>query len=91
MTRRFWITALQNVSIFLMWGFAAGMFVFVPWLVLVAARWNDSPNWSLAISLVALPVYLTVAATLTYVFIGLRRGAPRQADASTGETDVAAR
>jgi hypothetical protein len=50
----------------------------VPWLVFVAARWDDAPNWSLAISLVALPVYLTVSAVLTYVFLGLRRGAPKQ-------------
>jgi hypothetical protein len=78
MTYRAWITALQYLSIFLMWCFALGMLVLVPWLVFVAARWADAPNWSLAISLVALPVYLTVSATLTYVFLGLRRGAPKQ-------------
>jgi hypothetical protein len=78
MTYRVWITTLQYLSIFLMWGFATGMLVLVPWLVFVATRWDDAPNWSLAISLVALPVYLTVSGVLTYVFVGLRRGAPKQ-------------
>jgi len=69
------IHALQYLSIFFMWSFALGILIFVPWLVFVAARWHDALNWSLAISVVMTPVYLTVAGTLTYVFIGLRRGA----------------
>ena len=72
-----WITALQFLSIMLMWSFAAAILIFIPWLVAVSLRWNDALNWTLAISLVMTPVYLTVAGTLTYVFIGLRRGAPR--------------
>jgi hypothetical protein len=75
---RLWIRSIQFLSIFLMWSFAAGILVFVPWLVFVAARWNDALNWSVAISLVMTPVYLIVAGTLTYVFIGLRRGAPKK-------------
>jgi hypothetical protein len=66
---------MQYVSIILMWIFAAAILIFVPWLIVVAARWNDALNWTLVISLVMTPVYLTVAGTLTYVFIGLRRGA----------------
>jgi hypothetical protein len=73
-----WIRGLQFISIFLMWAFAAGLLAFVVWLVLVAVRWQDALNWTLAISLVMTPVYLTVAGTLTYVFIGLRRGAPKE-------------
>jgi cation transport ATPase len=75
---RLWIRSIQVLSIFVMWSFAAGILVFVPWLVFVAARWNDALNWSVAISLVMTPVYLIVAGTLTYVFIGLRRGAPKK-------------
>jgi hypothetical protein len=63
-----------------MWIFAAAILIFVPWLIVVAARWNDALNWTLVISLVMTPVYLTVAGTLTYVFIGLRRGAPKNED-----------
>jgi heme/copper-type cytochrome/quinol oxidase subunit 2 len=78
MTHRRWIQALQFLSICLMWAFAMGVLVFIVWLVLVAARWHDALNWTLAISLIMAPVYLTVAGTLTYVFIGLRRGAPKR-------------
>ena len=76
MIYRTWIRSIQYLSIFLMWLFAAGILIFVPWLIVVATRWNDALNWTVAISLVMTPVYLTVAGTLTYVFIGLRRGAP---------------
>jgi cation transport ATPase len=72
-----WIRVLQFLSIFFMWAFALAVLVFVPWLVFVAARWHDALNWSLAISVVMTPVDLTVAGTLTYVFIGLQRGARR--------------
>ena len=73
---RAWIRSLQYVSIGLMWLFALSVLAFVIWLVVVAARWKDAENWSLVISIVMTPVYLTVASTLTYVFIGLQRGAP---------------
>jgi hypothetical protein len=78
MSYRRWIQGLQLLSICLMWAFATGVLLFIVWLVLVAARWNDALNWTVAISLIMAPVYLTVAGTLTYVFIGLKRGAAKQ-------------
>jgi cation transport ATPase len=84
MIYRFWIRGLQFASIFLMWMFAAGVLSLIVWLVLVAARWQDALNWTLAISLVMAPVYLTVAGTLTYVFIGLQRGAPKDGSGHQG-------
>ncbi len=72
-----WIRGLQYLSIVLMWSFAAAILIFIPWLVVVSFRWNDALNWTVAISLIMTPVYLTVVAILTYVFIGLRRGAPQ--------------
>jgi hypothetical protein len=68
---------MQFISISLMWVFTFGIMVLVPWLVFVAARWQDALNWSLVISLIYLPVYFTVAATLTYAYFGLQRGAPK--------------
>ena len=68
------IRVLQLITITLMWIFALGVVVFVVWLVFVAARWHDALNWSLVIAVVFLPVYLIVAATLTYVYFGLRHG-----------------
>jgi len=83
MIYRSWIRGIQYLSILLMWLFAAGTLIFVPWLIVVAARWNDALNWTVAISVVMTPVYLTVAGTLTYVFIGLQRGAPKEKDKET--------
>jgi len=90
---RYFIRTLQFLSISLMWGFGISILIFVPWLISVAATWHDALNWTLAISLVMTPVYLTVAGTLTYVFIGLYRGAPKEGDsdldAQGGASDAA--
>jgi hypothetical protein len=51
-----WIRVMQFISISLMWVFTFGIMVLVPWLVFVAARWQDALNWSLVISLIYLPV-----------------------------------
>jgi len=77
------IRIMQYFSIFLMWVFALAVLILVPWLVFVAARWDDALNWSLAISLVMTPIYLIVAGTLTYVFVGLQRGSARGARGTT--------
>jgi uncharacterized BrkB/YihY/UPF0761 family membrane protein len=83
------IRVLQMISIALMWLFAIGVLVFVPWLVFVAARWNDALNWSLTISIIMIPVYLVVAGVLTYVYFGLQHGLPevddREAETSSGD------
>ena len=89
MTYRLFIRGLQILSIFLMWAFATGVLGFVAWLIMVAIRWQDALNWTLAISLVMTPVYLTVAGTLTYVFIGLQRGAPTNGPESPLESETA--
>ena len=68
------VQVLQLITIGFMWIFTIGVLTFVPWLVFVAARWRDALNWSLVIAIVFLPVYIFVAATLSYVYFGLRRG-----------------
>jgi len=68
------IRLLQLFTIAGMWAFTLGVLTFVPRLVVVAARWHDALNWSLVIAIIFLPVYVTVAATLTYVYFGLQRG-----------------
>ena len=73
-----WIRILQYMTICLMWIFCLGVLTFVPWLVFVAARWNDALNWSLAIAIVMTPIFVVVAAALTYVFINLQRNATRE-------------
>ena len=85
MTYRTWITSLQFLSIMFMWAFAVGILTFIPWLIVVSLRWNDALNWTLAISLVMTPVYLLVVGTLTYVFVGLRRGARDEASQESSQ------
>lgn len=80
------ICSLQLGTICLMWIFVLGVMVFIPWLVFVAARWHDALNWSVVIAVVFLPVYLIVAAVLTYVYFGLRRSSPASGD-QTGEKE----
>jgi len=70
-----WIFVLQVMSVGMIWVFALGISVWILHLVRVAHRWNDSLTASVGISIVAIPVFLTGAAVLTYVFVGLHRGA----------------
>lgn len=79
------VQALQLITIGFMWIFTIGVLTFVPWLVYVAARWHDALNWSLVIAIVFLPVYIFVAATLSYVYFGLRHGLREGGTADPGE------
>ena len=74
-----WIYALQIASVALIWVFVTGISSWILHLNRLSQRLNDVPSATVAISIVAIPVFITVASVLTYVFVGLRRGA-RQAD-----------
>ncbi len=67
---------LQIASISTMWVFVLGISYWIVHLLLLSQRLNDVPGASVAISIVAIPVFLTGAGVLTYVFFGLRRWAP---------------
>lgn len=69
-----WIWALQVASVALIWAFVLGIAVWVINLLLLSQRLKDVPSASVGISIVAIPVFLTGAGVLTYVFVGLRRG-----------------
>ncbi len=69
-----WIWALQVVSVALIWAFVLGIGIWVINLLLLSHRLKDVPSASVGISIVAIPVFLTGAGVLTYVFVGLRRG-----------------
>jgi hypothetical protein len=69
-----WIQLLQVMSIFAIWVFVAGISIWILYLVRLSHRWNDVPSASVGISIVAIPVFVTGAAVLTYVFVGLRHG-----------------
>lgn len=69
-----WIYALQIASISLMWIFVVTISIWIVHLLRLSHRLHDVPSASIGISIVAIPVFLTGAAVLTYVFVGLRRG-----------------
>ena len=81
-----WISAMQFASVALIWVFVLGISVWILQLLRVSHRLHDVPSASMAISVVAIPVFLTGASILTYVFVGLRRGARDQGSAGA-ETD----
>jgi hypothetical protein len=64
----------QLLSLIGIWVFVLGITAWILRLILVAHRLNDMPGGSVAISIVAIPVFLTGATVLTYVFVGLYRG-----------------
>ncbi len=68
------ISALQVVSVGMIWVFVLSIAIWILHLQRLSHRLHDVPSASVAISIVAIPVFFTGASVLTYVFIGLRRG-----------------
>jgi len=68
-----WIFGLQIASVAGIWVFVLGICWWILHLLQLSHRLHDVPSASIGISIVAIPVFLTGAAVLTYVFVGLRR------------------
>lgn len=79
-----WIFALQVASVATIWVFVLSISFWVIHLLRLSKRWHDVPSASFGISIVAIPVFLTGASVLTYVFVGMRRG---RRDAGGEDTD----
>jgi arginine exporter protein ArgO len=69
-----WIVGLQIASVSMIWVFVLSISAWILHLLRLSRRLHDVPSASVGISIVAIPVFLTGAAVLTYVFVGLRRG-----------------
>jgi hypothetical protein len=69
-----WIFALQIASVGMIWVFVLGVSTWILHLLRLSHRLRDVPSASVAISIVAIPVFFIGAAVLTYVFVGLQRG-----------------
>jgi len=67
------VFAVQLGTLSGIWFFSIGVVVWVIHLVRLAATLHDMPGGSLGISIVAAPIFVTVAIVLTYVFFGMRR------------------
>jgi hypothetical protein len=67
------IFIIQLMMVAFFWVFVAGLTIWLLNLLQLAIELNDVPGFPMAISLVAIPVFWTLASVLTYVFVGLRR------------------
>lgn len=83
-----WVFALQVASVALIWVFVLGISAWILHLIRLSHRLQDVPSASVGISIVAIPVFLTGASVLTYVFVGLRRGRRRDVTAPEPARDV---
>jgi ABC-type dipeptide/oligopeptide/nickel transport system permease component len=69
-----WMFACQIASMAMIWVFVLGISFWIIHLLRLSHRLHDVPSASIGISIVAIPVFLTGAAVLTYVAVGIRRG-----------------
>lgn len=81
--------ALQVMSISLIWLFVLGIAVWIFNLLFIAIKLNDMPNASVGISLVVIPIFIILASTLTYVFVGLRKYANDPTGSETSKSGSA--
>lgn len=65
---------LQIASVAMIWVFVISISGWILHLLRLSRELHDVPSASIGISIVAIPVFLTGASVLTYVFVGLRRG-----------------
>jgi hypothetical protein len=68
-----WVFPLQVLSVGFIWVFVLSISVWIINLLRVSRELQDTPSASLAISILAIPIFLTGASVLTYVFVGLQR------------------
>jgi len=67
------IQIMQIASIVYIWIFVISVDSWIISLLRVAQRLDDALNASVAIGIVAIPLFLTIAGILTYVFVGLQK------------------
>ena len=67
------IRLLQIASIVYIWIFVLAVDIWILSLLQVANKLNDALNASVAIGIIAIPLFIMIASILTYVYIGLQR------------------
>jgi hypothetical protein len=68
----------------LIWVFVLSIAGWILHLLRLSHQLQDVPSASVGISIVAIPVFLTGASVLTYVFVGLQRGRRQPSDEGSG-------
>ncbi len=63
----------QLFSVLFIWIFVFVITLWIINLILLSIELNDAPGASVAISIIAIPVFIILASVLTYVFVGLQK------------------
>ncbi len=67
------IAMAQLASFLAMWVFVIGITIWIINLISVSVELHDAPGVSLGISLIAIPVFITLASILTYAYFGFKK------------------
>jgi amino acid transporter len=67
------IAIAQLVSFLLMWIFVIAITIWIINLLTISVELNDVPGVSLGISIIAIPVFITLASILTYAYFGFKK------------------
>jgi presenilin-like A22 family membrane protease len=67
------IYTFQIISISLIWMFVFGITWWILRLLITSINLRDAIDASVGISILVIPIFITLASILTYVFIGLQR------------------
>jgi hypothetical protein len=67
------IATAQLVSFLLMWVFVIGITIWIINLIAISVELHDVPGVSLGISIIAIPVFITLASILTYAYFGFKK------------------
>jgi hypothetical protein len=79
------IATAQLVSFLLMWVFVIGITIWIINLISISVELHDVPGVSLGISLIAIPVFITLASILTYAYFGFKKKENKIINNSSGE------
>jgi membrane protein implicated in regulation of membrane protease activity len=67
------IAIAQLASFLLMWIFVIAITIWIINLIMVSVELHDVPGVSLGISIIAIPVFVTLACILTYAYFGFKK------------------
>jgi hypothetical protein len=67
------VRKLQWLWLAVAFGLIGGIITWIAHLIRTAWRLGDVPSASIGISLVSIPIFLTMLGVILYVFVGLRR------------------
>ena len=63
----------QLISLVVMWIFVIGIAIWILNLISISVEFQDAPGVTIGISIIAIPVFFTIASILTYVFVGFQK------------------